>query len=58
MREVKSSGNANSKRRPVANKQIKPKRGVKLHHEDWYKKAAAALSIRGSEVPSPSIAPE
>ena len=58
VREGKTLGAANDKRKPTANKRIKPKQSVKLRHQDWYIKAAAALSIRSSNVPSPSIAPE
>jgi hypothetical protein len=39
-------------------KPAKIKKGVKLSSEDWYKRAAAAMSIRNADIQSPSIVPE
>ena len=50
---------ANKSRKQNADKPSKTKKSVKLSSEDWYKKAAAALSIRNPLVaPSPSLVPE
>ena len=49
---------ANKTRKHSAAKQSK-KQSVKLSSEGWYKKAAAALSIRNPPIkPSPSLVPE
>ena len=50
---------SNKNRKQFADKRAKPRKRVKLSSEDWYQKAAAALSIRNSLVtPSPSLVPE
>ena len=50
---------ANKVRKQTASKQSKTKKSVKLSSTDWYKKAAASLSIKKSSVtPSPGLVPE
>jgi hypothetical protein len=39
-------------------KQPRLKRAIKLSSQDWYKRAAARMSIRRVDVESPSIVPE
>ena len=58
MRGEKNNSIAGKTLKRDAKKPVKLKKGVKLSSEDWYKRAAAALSIRSSNVPSPSIAPD
>jgi hypothetical protein len=38
-----------------ANASVKPRKNVKLSSEDWYRKAAAKLSIKATSVAAPPV---
>jgi len=38
------------RKRSSANESVKPRKSAKLSSEDWYRKAAAKLSIKGTSV--------
>lgn len=53
---VASSGKGKRKASKASNRT--PRKSAKLSSSDWYQRAAVAMSIRRTEVQSPSIAPE